>query len=265
MFIGDLLRKPKFPAAVVIPMYKSGLDDFERIALKQCIKVLGKHPTFVVAPKDLTIDLPSLNLESNVNIVRFDSGYFSSKSTYNKLLLSPDFYRRFLAYEYILIYQLDAFAFRDELLPWCARGFDYVGAPWIGEDWPDDYSLLRHLPIWARYGKPGELFGGDKRRVGNGGFSLRKVRTFAFVLSLLGPKASEWPFNEDLFWGIAASAYYPFFKKPTVEVAIQFSFELQPKKCFEKNSYRLPFGCHAWWSYNLEFWRPIFSQYGYRI
>lgn len=45
-------------------------------------------------------------------------------------MLSAEFYERFLAWDYILLCQTDAFVFRDELADWCARGYDYIGAPW---------------------------------------------------------------------------------------------------------------------------------------
>jgi hypothetical protein len=36
--------------------------------------------------------------------------------------LSASFYERFLDTKYILIYQLDAFVFKDELQEWCDKG-----------------------------------------------------------------------------------------------------------------------------------------------
>ncbi len=43
-------------------------------------------------------------------------------------MMDNTFYKQFLNYEYILIYQLDAFVFKDEL-NYCSQGIDYVGAP----------------------------------------------------------------------------------------------------------------------------------------
>ena len=31
----------------------------------------------------------------------------------------------------MLIYQLDAYVFKDELLNWANKGYDYIGAPWL--------------------------------------------------------------------------------------------------------------------------------------
>jgi len=44
-------------------------------------------------------------------------------------MMSPAFYDAFKAFDYILIYQLDAFVFRDELEYFCSLGYDYIGAP----------------------------------------------------------------------------------------------------------------------------------------
>lgn len=31
----------------------------------------------------------------------------------------------------MLVYQLDAYAFKDELFFWASLGYDYIGAPWM--------------------------------------------------------------------------------------------------------------------------------------
>jgi hypothetical protein len=61
--------------------------------------------------------------------------------------------------------------------------------------------------------------------------------------------------NEDLFWGNRAQHYYSDFKIASVEQALQFAFESEPRASYEKLG-RLPFGCHAWPKYDREFWEP---------
>jgi hypothetical protein len=41
-----------------------------------------------------------------------------------------------------------------------------------------------------------------------------------------------------------------------VEEALGFSFEREPRYCFERNGGRLPFGCHAWNRWDRPFWEP---------
>lgn len=84
-----------------------------------------------------------------IHYIFFHENYFKSIDGYNKLMLSPSFYKAFSNYEYILIYQLDAWVFKDELQHWCNQKYDYIGAPIYQNN---------------------KLIG-----IGNGGFSLRKV------------------------------------------------------------------------------------------
>lgn len=56
-------------------------------------------------------------------------------------MLSAEFYDRFAAYEYVLIYQLDAFVFADRLAEFCQMGYDYIGAP-----------VRRLTPLWHAIG-----------------------------------------------------------------------------------------------------------------
>jgi hypothetical protein len=128
--------------------------------------------------------------------------------------------------------------------------------------------------------------------VGNGGFSLRRVSDFLHVLRQ--PKVyrnklmEDWPgnwksnayrwlrdywcfvykntqvnvtVNEDLFWGLFVSARFHEFFVPEPDVAIGFAFEAEPSYLFALNSQRLPFGCHAWERYDIEFWqKSILAQ-----
>ncbi len=73
-------------------------------------------------------------------------------------------------------------------------------------------------------------------------------------------------FQEDYFWGVVCKRKFSWFKVPTPEKAMQFSFEVNPEKLFSLNGNRLPFGCHAWEEVSKpQFWKPIIESYGYRI
>jgi hypothetical protein len=62
--------------------------------------------------------------------------------------------------------------------------------------------------------------------------------------------------HEDIFISEKAVKYYPEFKIAPLEVALRFAFDEVPRVCFEMNNYRLPFGCHAWFKSDREFWEP---------
>ena len=136
-------------AAVVIPIYKEELDDLEKISLAQVHKVLKNYPIIFVAPEGKNFSY----LKSDDMLVQFHPYFFQSPKTYNQLLLHPFFYELFLNFDYILLYQLDAFVFYDALEDFCRLGYDYIGAAW---------------PYYAWLGKKIE---GKTPRVGNGGFS----------------------------------------------------------------------------------------------
>lgn len=225
--------------AVVIPLYKTHLNAEEELSLKQCIRILGKHPILFVAPKSL--DLSFLNPWMNkIQAIRFEDEYFKSPKTYNKLLTSPAFYEAFLNFEYILIYQLDAFVFEDSLLAWCAKGYDYIGAP-----------KLRKHHISEGFSCQPVLF--------NGGLSLRKVKPLLRYIRLYQLFFKEWLANEDAMFSFAQRRVYPFrflLKLPDWKEALAFAIEQNPQTGY-KILGKLPFGCHAWERYNPNFWKEI--------
>ncbi len=254
-------NKPKHPVAVVIPVYREEVTLYERIALEQCLKVLKNYPTFLVAPDGLSLEVYSPR--TNCPTITFPRQYFTSIREYNQLMLSPEFYRRFFEFKYILIYQLDSFVFSDQFSNWCESSYDYVGAPWLGLNRREDVKGL--LPLWERRNALRNLLNLKISNVGNGGFSLRKVRTFFRLSILLKGVTKTWPLNEDTFWSFAAPCYYPFFKKPGVRRAMSFAFELNPREAFKLNQNRLPFGCHAWWKYDFSFWEQRIRSLGYSL
>jgi hypothetical protein len=242
-------------AMVVVPAYKARPSALEAVSWGRCLKVFARTPIALVAPEglDLTAYLPPWNQAAwRVHVVRFDPGFFQSTTTYSRLLLSAGFYQTFASYEFILIHQLDAFVFRDELADWCARGYDYIGAPWVDCEWLAE----------ARHAWPPET---RDNVVGNGGFSLRRIAP-ALKLLIEQPEVAElWGRNEDLFWTFRAPASTPF-KIPTLEEAVAFSFEVNPERAFASNGSKLPFGCHGWSHDDLiEFWRPVLKGYGYEV
>jgi len=259
MIFDLIFRQPKYEVAVVIPIYRNVLTEYESISLDRCLKVLGNHRIVILSQHGLEIDGIDQLKNHEVITCCFDRKYFSSVDGYNRLMLSTDFYRSFISYRYILIYQLDAFVFSDQLLDWCRLSYDYIGAPWIGVDWIQGIQKAHFGYLWRFTGK-------KERTVGNGGFSLRRVRAFMLALLLLKNAANKWGYNEheDLFWSLAVPDYLPFFRIPDDNVALNFAFEANPRTCFEINNH-LPFGCHAWEKHDTDFWRPVFKGLGYSI
>lgn len=170
----------------------------------------------------------------------------------------------------MLIYQPDAFIFKDDLSKWCSKGYEYIGAPNVGKARQNVYSPA--MPM----------------RVGNGGFSLRSIPAFmrffdgqkpvfnlwhvltsplirkpnywwivakALKLRFTGNTPTEvlahWQGNEDDFWGclLALSEYA--LSRPVPEEALQFAFDRFPRELYARTGH-LPMGCHAWHKYEYE-------------
>jgi hypothetical protein len=74
---------------------------------------------------------------------------------------------------------------------------------------------------------------------------------------------NDWEDNEDAFWG-RKTACFSWFTVPKWEEAVLFSVEVQPGRFIGETS-ELPFGCHAWWSYDLDFWKPHIERFGYKL
>ncbi len=228
--------------AIVIPIYQTKLTENEQISLRQCQRVLGKYPIILIAPKELNTDFIADYIDS-YTVIRFPESYFLSPKTYNHLLVSTEFYHEFLAYEFILIHQLDAYVFDDQLTHWCEKGYDYIGAP-----------KLRKKHITGK----GSLF--DEPVLMNGGLSLRKVKPILRYIRYYGYFFKEWKANEDAMFSFAQRRTYPFrwlLKLPDWKEALSFSLEKNPQIGIKILGGNLPFGCHAWEKYNPEFWKSF--------
>lgn len=229
--------------AVVVPIYRQSLTKLEYIAYRQLINILGEFDIIFMAPEKLIIS-PEIN-EKEIKFEYFDQEFFESINAYNRLMLSEHFYKRFIEYQFILIYQLDAFVFKNELQYFCDLGYDYIGAPWPYGFWP--YTLARRKPMY----------------VGNGGFSLRRVAACIEALNFNKELIERYKeVSEDVFFSACNSAN---FKVAPVDVALCFSFETDVRSCFEANNNHLPFGCHAWPRYNLDFWKKYIEEFGYTL
>jgi hypothetical protein len=272
-------------AAIVVVMHKREISAHENISLNQCLKVFDKWPIHIIKPVSLDISDYNWN-KRKVHFENFPDYCFSNIGEYSRLLLSTAFYKRFLNYKYILIYQLDAFVFSDQLKHWCDLDYDYLGAPWF-----EKFSKLEN---------DGNFIG-----VGNGGFSLRKVsshlkvlNTFSFIVSARENLKHRFDvknsfgthikntagfildhtfrnnthrfFNnymghEDQFWGLSVAKKMKWFRVPDYKTAAAFAFEMQPHRLFALNNGQIPFGCHAWWKYDLDFWKPQIEKFGYKL
>ncbi|XWW46460.1 hypothetical protein JYG30_03075 [Fibrella sp. USSR17] len=266
---------------IVIPVYKATLTPYETVALTQCIRVLGHYPIIFAKPDTLDLTPILQTIPHAVETRSFSDAYFTSVQSYNRLMLSTTFYEAFTDFNYMLIHQLDAFVFRDELASWCQRGYDYVGAPWLRDcdfksPWDERwFNAKKQVALWLNLRKadgitPREIT--TLNGVGNGGLSLRHVAHSLATLHRMRSKLATYEtvamhqFNEDVFWGVEVNRYWPQLNVPDFRTAMQFAVEFFPERAISVyNNGKLPFGCHAWDIHGTDYWRPIFAQYGYTI
>ena len=71
--------------------------------------------------------------------------------------------------------------------------------------------------------------------------------------------------NCDIFWGMLVPEYVKDFRIAPPEVAVKFSWEALPRRCYELCNGNLPFGLHAWARYDLPFLRPLLERKGIKL
>jgi len=269
----------KQQAIILIIAHKESLSSSEKLSLKQCYKILAKHHIKLICPSGLNIE-QYRNIISNIEVEFIDPKWHSSYAMFNLLKMNSLLYNKFEDYQYILFYELDAWVFKDELVSWCCKGFDYIGAPWF-----EGF----HLP------QTNKLIG-----VGNGGFSIRNIKSSLRVLNRIhqlrrirkfwfkSRVQSIWRFykmvsffkflfkiqsitdlntllflndsmQEDFYWTQLIAKTFSDYKVASIEEAVKFSFEVKPSLVFKMNNYQLPFGCHAWEKYEPDFWKEYIS------
>jgi hypothetical protein len=257
--------------AVALPVYQPDLAPHEDVALALARKHLADYDCYLVHPIGLTFNYDT----SGFRRMALSPRHFRSLDSYNRMLMRPQFWRRFADYDHVLIYQLDCLIFGGDLERWTR--YSYVGAPWL---------------------RRGAAF--RPKAVGNGGFSLRSVRDSLAVLSsdrarlfprhhgswlylrrskyvvrwfarMLAARCRAWrdgrpvgyhlarrfDENEDAFWSYFAPQLSDAYRLPAPREALGFAFESKPRLAYEANGHRLPLGCHAWYKFDAEFWSPF--------
>lgn len=259
-------------AVVVIPIYKEELSQSERKSFAQALKIFDPKKIILFGPHGISLKAYETAGDRTFQVRYFDAGFFKGVAGYNKLLLSRSFYKAFDDFEFMLIYQLDAWVFSDQLDSWCDKNYSYIGAPWF-----ENFSTITDATeLWA---------------VGNGGFSLRKIeacldvldsRKKVFSFKFLWAKYHKYSpvqrlmrlpkmliqfffrnntshlyelfgENEDHFWSFHAEKIDEAFKVSPIEDALDFAFECNPRRMYELNQNKIPFGIHAWEKYDHKF------------
>ncbi len=251
---------------VVVTVVWRDMTPKERGALKQGIKVLGKRHAFVVLHPNSYQAGYLKEQYPEIELMPLPDENFKGIDSYNKMMLNPWFYSLFPKYEYMLVYQIDAYVFNDQLDYWTSLGYDYIGAPWMLNDKPFNRlirqwftRLLKLFPVRNNKVHSAHLF----HEVGNGGFSLRRIPKMKEIMEknqdLIKNLIETHYFQEDVVISILLKEKEKL-KMPNWHLALNFSFEKSPAWCFRLTHGVLPFGCHdtqgkywdSFWKYHIK-------------
>lgn len=230
---------------IVIPVYKKRLTDSERLSIETVIKKFPDDDIFFATFQGK--HLKTYQQYAKCRYAFFPHKYFKNLQGYNRLMLNPFFYLKFVNYQYILIIQNDALILGDkkDLTEIMSKNYDYVGAPWDKGISRGRFCFDQQDPFISP--KLKYILEGKKitAYVGNGGLSLRKpFKMCVFLLTHILQAATWSPYaNEDTLF-----ARYGFSRfgihVADISTAKKFSLETTAKYEIEKGN--IPFGIHAW-------------------
>jgi len=273
----ERMKPPTKKVAIIVPLPSPVLGADDKVSMRHLRAHLDHYDKFLLVPRGMEVEMPGFS------VIDLDHKHFGSAANHNRMLYLPEFWELFSDYEFVLMYHLDALVFSDQLLDWCDKGYDFIGAPFIQcSDSP-----------WVKV-----------ERVGNGGFALYRVPSVLKVLwnryrqrpskyyedhhwkwiemqrKILKPLRASVPqslrgeltaplrktvkrldhieaneLGNDSFWADEAARYLPGFKVAPFDEGLRFAFEVCPPLCLERNGGEMPFGCHAWARYDKTFWQ----------
>lgn len=238
---------------IIIPIYRTELNQNEIMALDNNINKLSEHPIAFIIPENLDISEISAKYPK-VEIIQVSDEWLGTKNGidgYNRMMMSEEFYRIFKDYEYIFICHIDSWIFRDEVNYWCDRGYDIVAPPWSKSKRFYFFPFKQILSSKIK-----------KRRdevhcreivydhIGNGGLSLRKVASCLMACQKYSQKINEYiqlskskPFYyEDVFFALEPKE----FNYPDTQEAVFWGADIRPEMCLYLTKGQLPMGCHGY-------------------
>ncbi len=283
-----------YKTIIAIPIYKSVLTATEEISLRRCLTTLNMYDICLVTYNNLDIKqisdiIKSYNINHTCKI--FDKKFFTDGTKgYNRLMLTKAFYLQFQHYDFILIYQLDGYVFKNDIEYWCYKNYSYIGAP-IFEGFKECTPLSKYIGCM------------------NGGVSLRKVKdmiailneiikidifeeqyekgtilnkVFAIIHILFGGNGyhqiKETSYNEDCMLSRFFIEKITNFKKrrkrwnwlfkyntdtyslPRFEETYHFSFDENVELLFQLSKNELPSFCHSFHNeYKRNFWQQFIN------
>lgn len=233
-------------ACILIPIYKPKLDKYERLSIDLVAERMSCYDIYFITYRGL--DLKKYAKYKNIKVSYFPKRYFKNTTSYSRLLLNVEFYKRFLEYTYMLIVQTDALVLgeADQLESFMNQHYDYWGARWekpveiqcveIRMDLKN--KILKWFPFINKH--LGRIT--KQCYVGNGGFSLRNIKKTIALLKEKRIYAALWYGNEDKFFAYHGLDNHVNYKIAPPELVDKFSVESLIRSIRDIK----PFGLHGW-------------------
>lgn len=264
---------------VIVPVHSAAPNELETFALRRCGEVLGSHPIRLVHPRGLNLSAYTLLLPQ-ATAQPVPAHWMSSVRAYNRMLMSPEFFQLFTGYSHVLIHEPDALVIADELLYWCQQEYDFIGAPWFkgyraaSPEAPflavgnSGFSLFCLQSVFLALGNTRWMFRKEVAKqlihklAGKGSpYGYGKLAKAFGAGGTLKGAAGVFLHNCDVFWSYTVPSLVTFNVAP-IEAAAAFSWEVNPRTCYEVIGRRLPFGLHKWWKYDRPFLEQALSEVG---
>lgn len=245
---------------IIIPVYTEHLEKTEEISLIRLWNMIGSknYDVYLIHPNNIDIK-DYLAIYKDLISLPIDPQWFTSLATYSKLCMSYSFYDLFYNYKYMYIHQLDSYLFYDRLEYWCDMRYDYCGGP-----------IFSKFSTWKLENENGEY----EPKVGNGGFSLRKIATFKEITDPNGSFRKNYEITdeklskiyiEDKYFCNTISKIY-LLEMPSWLEALQFSWDCSLEFIWDNlKIHTLPMACHGFKNW-IDFWKvhipelSIFNQ-----
>ena len=244
------MKNKKMTYCIVVPAYKEHLDTLSRISLRSLQqKTHNYEHVYLITPEGLNIS-EYLEIFDNIKHTQINPIFFKNLYTYTQLCISYNFYNMFSQYDYMMIYQLDCYMFKDEIQRFVDMGYDYIGAP-----------IFSIHSCW-------KTVTNKHPAIGNGGLSLRKIEKFKAITDpngqfrrsfMLSDKVLSTIKIEDMYFCDTIERLYDMrLNKPTLDIALEFSWDQSVEyiDALLKNAklYKLPMGIHAV-NKSLDYWK----------
>ncbi len=282
--------------SVCIPVHTAKLNKYEIISIRSHFSKLKNHDIFILIPESKKNKIISV-LEKNkiyrsaYKIHEVKDIYLNHSDNFQILMLKPEFYNFYKSYTHILLAQMDAYTFSDQLISWCKKDLHYIGAPcyYYDRNWTNKLYFcgvggfsLRSIKKTLEVLKKNQdiyKFNDFIIQSKNHNFKGKLILFLKYVAtkvlrkdrlrrSFIKSKLDKFLrglyifINEDEIYGYYLPKYNASFKVGNLNQSKNFCLNSNVKNLLKNIAPKYPFGAHAWFNYpeNLKEWRKHIEE-----